>query len=295
MNLEQNINNNAEKIFNNNNSIIIKLINLTIQNNLISDIYFPLIFEKYKQLSFLKKKRNSSQSKIDININDNFIDFYKNENFNMIHNKKRDFSKKKDKNIFSNNNDDDNNKSNKIENCNYFYINKSNLKENELNNSTINKNIDEEINKKIKENIYIKEENNSKDNINKKNVFSNDIRVKKNNKMIYINKYLIKEKSKKKKNIEEKKRKGRYRGVSKNGNKWQTLLSYKNKNGYFGVYPTQEIAARVYDIVSIKLQGIKAKTNFKYDIHQIQKIIDAKVDFKSKNFDEILSNIIKEY
>ena len=246
-------------------------------------------------MSFLKKKRNSSQSKIDININDNFIDFYKNENFNVIHNKKRDFSKKKDKNIFSNNNDDDNNKSNKIENCNYFYINKSNLKENELNNSTINKNIDEEINKKNKENIYIKEENNSKDNINKKNVFSNDIRVKKNNKMIYINKYLIKEKSKKKKNIEEKKRKGRYRGVSKNGNKWQTLLSYKNKNGYFGVYPTQEIAARVYDIVSIKLQGIKAKTNFKYDIHQIQKIIDAKVDFKSKNFDEILSNIIKEY
>ena len=295
MSLEQDINDNAEKIFNNNNSIIIKLINLIIQNNLISDIYFPLIFEKYKQLSFLKKKRNSSQSKIDININDNFIDFYKNENFNMTHNKKRNYSKTKDNNIFSNNNDNDNNKSNIIENCNYIYINKSNPQKNELNNSTINKNIDEEINKKNKDNISIKEENNSKDNINKNNVFSNDIRVKKNNKMIYVNKHLIKEKSKKKDDIEEKKRKGRYRGVSKNGNKWQTLLSYKNKNGYFGVYPTQEIAARVYDIVSIKLQGIKAKTNFQYNIHQIQKIIDAKIDFKSKNFDEILSNIIKDY
>ena len=99
-------------------------------------------------------------------------------------------------------------------------------------------------------------------------------------------------KKKCKKFKESKNRRGVYRGVSKNGKKWQTLISYKRNIKYVGLYSNQEIAARVYDIVSIKNKGIKAITNFKYSVNQIQKISEANIDYKSENIKEIISNLI---
>ena len=109
--------------------------------------------------------------------------------------------------------------------------------------------------------------------------------------MIFMDKSLIKQK---REYTKEKKsnRKSLYRGVSKNGKNWQTIILTKYGKAYIGTYPTQEIAARVYDFISIKNKGIKAKTNFIYNIHQIQNISEANIDFKSNNIDEIIYNII---
>ena len=133
---------------------------------------------------------------------------------------------------------------------------------------------------------------NSKNNL--KNL-GNEIKVKKNNKMIYINSLLFKPKNKNKDMILQKnKRNSIYRGVSKNGNKWQVIISSKYKKAYIGLYNTQEIAGRIYDFISIKNKGIKAKTNFVYNLHQIQKISDSNIDYKAKNIEEIISHLIKE-
>ena len=110
--------------------------------------------------------------------------------------------------------------------------------------------------------------------------------------MIFVNKCLIKQKPQKNE-IKEKKRSSRFRGVSKNGSKWQAIMYCKNKIGYIGIYPSEELAARVYDIISIKSKGIKAKTNFEYNIHQIEKIKQANIDVKSKRINEIISDLIK--
>ena len=110
--------------------------------------------------------------------------------------------------------------------------------------------------------------------------------------MIFMNKCLIKQKKNKKIIKEKILRKSLYRGVSKNGKNWQTIVSSKYFKGYIGTYPTEELAARVYDLVSIKNSGIKAKTNFQYNSHQIQKINEAIIDFKAKNIEEIILNLI---
>ena len=52
------------------------------------------------------------------------------------------------------------------------------------------------------------------------------------------------------------------------------------------------MAARVYDIFSIKNRGIKAKTNFQYNLHQIQKISEVNIDYNSDNIEEIILNLI---
>ena len=112
-----------------------------------------------------------------------------------------------------------------------------------INNLIINKDIIQEKNKNNKEDLYSKE-NNINYPINEIENSGREIRVKKNNKMIFMNKSLIKQKTKKKDIMIEKKRKSRYRGVSKNGNKWQVIIFSKNNNGYIGVYKNEEIAAR---------------------------------------------------
>ena len=94
--------------------------------------------------------------------------------------------------------------------------------------------------------------------------------------------------------MKKKKRSSIYRGVSKNSNKWQVIISYKDNKKYIGLYKTQEIAARIYDFISIKNKGIKAKTNFEYNIHQIQTIIDSNIDYNSDNIEEIISYLIKK-
>lgn len=60
-------------------------------------------------------------------------------------------------------------------------------------------------------------------------------------------------------------RKSIYRGVSKNGNQWQALITVRKKKIYIGTFPTEEEAARQYDLVALKNLGSEAKTNFSYN------------------------------
>lgn len=111
--------------------------------------------------------------------------------------------------------------------------------------------------------------------------------------MVFVNKKMVNQKKKKREIMDEKnKRKSIYRGVSKNGNKWQTIIHYKKKKEYIGVYPSEELAARIYDIIALKNRGIKAKTNFIYSISQINNIIESNVDVKSNRIKSIISELV---
>lgn len=87
-------------------------------------------------------------------------------------------------------------------------------------------------------------------------------------------------------------RSSKYRGVSRNGNNWQVFLMINRSKTYVGTFPSEEIAARVYDIMSIKYRGIKARTNFIYNNDQIKMIKEIEVDIKSRNIYEIISKLI---
>lgn len=251
--LKDDIKYNAENTFNKNNNIIHILNDLITENNLIYENDFPFIFEKQY----------------------NELSFLNNKKiFNIIKvNKKKNSHKIKDNNLYNISNFNKKNKIDynvyKIEKNSFVEINKSYPQKNKINNSFINEENNEEINQSI------------------------NYSIKKNNKMIFINKNLIKKKIKNNDFKEFKKRRSVYRGVSKNGKQWQTIITHKGIGKYVGLYRTQEIAARVYDIISIKNKGIKAQTNFKYNVIQIQKISEAIIDFKSKNIEEIISNLIK--
>ena len=127
----------------------------------------------------------------------------------------------------------------------------------------------------------------------------NEIKVLKNNKVVYINKDILNNYSasrsiKKYKKINfviRKKRSSKYRGVSKNGNKWQVLMMINNKKCYLGNYPSEDLAARIYDIQAIKSWGIKARTNFIYDNNQIKKIYNKKINIKCNDISDILAQI----
>jgi hypothetical protein len=125
---------------------------------------------------------------------------------------------------------------------------------------------------------------------------NNEIKVLKNNKVVYVNSYLLNSPSTSKKLkklkkitfIGKSKRSSQFRGVSKNGNQWQVLLMFKKSKSYVGSYNSEEIAAKIYDILAIKLRGVKARTNFKYSYEQIKKIGDTDFDKNSKNLEEII-------
>lgn len=280
-------------------------VNLILKNDLVFDDSFPILFERnYKELSFINNKRattNNSNKKNYKHFNKNLSNIDKNENLNDLNYNKiifkisKDFSKIKYQsqgnyiNIDENKNYiNDNKYLHKIEKTNNIFINKFNNKLKKKNNSTVIKDNNEDIN----DNNNSQKEMNSKNNLKH---LGNKIKVKNNNKMIYINSLLFKPKNKNKDMIlQKKKRSSIYRGVSKNGQKWQAIISSKYKKAYVGLYNTQEIAGRIYDFVSIKNKGIKAKTNFVYNLHQIQKISDSKIDYKAKNIEEIISYLIKE-
>ena len=292
MDLEKNIKNNSERAFNNNNNIIKKLIDLTIKNNLIFDTIFPIEVENnLKKInlennggislehSLDNKHKNSienlkkySKNLRKINIINNGIRL---KNILSINNKNKQFNCTQ---LYSKNKSYDYNKSLVIENCDTIYLNKS------VSKKVINEDKIENNNKSCFEKNYSNDNNNLKE----------QIRIKKNNKIVFMNKYLINKKTKKKDIIKKRFRKSMYRGVTKNGKKYQVIISYKKNNRYYGVYPTDEIAARVYDIISIKNKGIKASTNFKYDLHQIQKISELNFDFNAKNISEKIINLIEE-
>lgn len=188
-------------------------------------------------------------------------------------------------------------------------INSSKINENIFNIQSDNKN----ANTFIKNNFFKITNINSdeksdmkKDNFNPKNIqlkeFDNkeQIKVLKNNKAVYINNYELNSPSisKKVKKLNKitfigtTKRSSRFRGVSKNGNQWQVLFMYKKGKSYVGSYTSEEIAAKIYDILSIKYRGIKARTNFKYTCEQIEKINNTEIDIKSKNISDIISQLV---
>ena len=93
----------------------------------------------------------------------------------------------------------------------------------------------------------------------------------------------------------EGRRGSKYRGVSKNGNRWQILIMInKSKSTYAGTYTTEDFAARVYDILSIKNRGNKAMTNFVNSESQMQKVFNTDVDIGSKNFKKIIADLLKD-
>lgn len=159
------------------------------------------------------------------------------------------------------------------------------------------------------------DKSNSKENVKMLNIFddiennlinyyglnnSNKIKVIKNKKVVYINSCFLNsystikdiEKRKKTNFIVKNKRSSKYRGVSQNGNKWQVLIMIKNKKYYIGSFLTEELAARIYDIIAIKNWGVKARTNFIYNNIQIKKIFENQINIKSDNISEIIKELI---
>ena len=65
----------------------------------------------------------------------------------------------------------------------------------------------------------------------------------------------------------------------------------KRDKSYIGTYNSEELAARIYDIASIKRIGINAKTNFLYNNEKISRILKTKLDFKSPNISKIISEL----
>ena len=108
-------------------------------------------------------------------------------------------------------------------------------------------------------------------------------KVLKNNKFVYennynsIENYLRYNEKNALKTFKKSCRSSLYRGVSKNGVNWQVLLMNNKRAYYFGNFRSEKIAAKIYDIFSLKLRGNKAITNFSYDNDQIEKI--QKINF----------------
>jgi hypothetical protein len=184
-----------------------------------------------------------------------------------------------------------------LDNSNIKKNNKINIitddeKANLVNMSSINKN---SSNKKIYFNVI---KNNGKCLFDTES--NNEIKVLKNKKAVYINRSLLNsystsrsfKKFKKFKFEIKKKTSSKYRGVSKNGNKWQVLIMINNKKCYIGSYISEEIAARVYDILAIKFRGINARTNFIYNHIQIKKIHESQINIKSGNISDIIKDLI---
>ena len=143
----------------------------------------------------------------------------------------------------------------------------------------------------------------TKKNIIEKNIAdlqtNNEIKILKNNKIVYINKNLLNSYStlravKKFKKINfliRKNRSSKYRGVSKNGSKWQVLIMINKKKNYLGNYFDEDLAARIYDIQAIKTWGVKARTNFVYNKNQIKNIYNKKINIKCNDISDIMAQI----
>lgn len=114
---------------------------------------------------------------------------------------------------------------------------------------------------------------------------------------VYVNKHILHEKNNNKKIRKKRdinyKRISKYRGVSKNGAGWQTLMMFNNNKPYIGTYNSEELAARIYDVSSIKKIGIKSKTNFLYTNEQIEKILKTDINFNDPNISKIISKLIE--
>ena len=300
----------TDKYINLSNTIVKQIFNLSFQNNLYFSNFYPLILENIKELFFINNKITNSYYQIIENFKfeiKNRNALYNNGFNNLISNNniladEKEF-KEKQKSIFL--------KSKKKEDK---YLNENDSKIRNLKNFIYEKK--EEFNKKY---IYNNFKNilnqhcnkNEKENINKNNIlnyshnyqtlqglnniFNNNIKIKKNNKMIYMNsfKFMIAKSKNKKKLFFKRKRTSKYRGVSKNGNHWQTLIMNNRIYSYIGTFNSEKLAARIYDLISLKKKGINAKTNFIYCKRQIQNILLKEINFKDKdiNYEKINSLI----
>jgi len=171
---------------------------------------------------------------------------------------------------------------------------------NEKNDIAKNNDIFSLLNVNNKSNDFI--ENNCSKKKNEDNSKKSEMKVMKNNKLVYLNSkktYFYHhsnyfQKSKKIFSINAGRRSSQYRGVSKNGNQWQVLIMCNKSKSYAGTYTCENLAARVYDILAIKNKGNKAKTNFKYSESQKRKICNTDIDFKAKNLDQIIYDLLKD-
>lgn len=124
------------------------------------------------------------------------------------------------------------------------------------------------------------------------------IKLLKNNKFVYVSETAAKipyKKIKQKKKftfINQGKRGSRFRGVSRNGNQWQVLIMINKSKSYVGSYSSESLAARIYDIVSLKNLGNKAKTNFNYTKNEITGLVC--LDVKDKAILDKLKKILNE-
>ena len=257
-----------------------------------SELISPLSYGDYNY-NLNKQNYNSfiptSNEKINkkcaiYNVNNNFFGNINNDYFNNseLKNDKKENSKEKlDGNSKENNNlANFNNFLNLSSNASYFsknnYFNVINIK-----------------NEKTKKKIIQKKTKQTENN--------NEIKVLKNNKIVYVNSFLLNSYSTSK-NIKKfnkitfigrNKRSSRYRGVSKNGNQWQVLMMINKNKSYIGSYPSEELAARIYDILALKNRGIKARTNFIYNSKQIKKINEMEINIKSENINDIITQLIE--
>ena len=114
--------------------------------------------------------------------------------------------------------------------------------------------------------------------------YNKKIRILSNHKLLFDNNMLTKEyiiyKNQQKETNEYKRtmKNSTYRGVSKNGKKYQVFISNNNINYYLGVFQSEESAALIYDYFALLLHGRKALTNFNYNKEYINKIISTKIN-----------------
>ena len=145
---------------------------------------------------------------------------------------------------------------------------------------------------------YLNKKRSSNDAIDSSKSEIQKVKLIKNNKIVYVseasNKNLTKKNKQQKKFtfVNRGQRGSRYRGVSKNGNQWQVLIMINKSKSYVGSYATEELAARIYDIVSLKNHGNKAKTNFNYSKQEIKTLITF--DVKDKMIQEKIDALFSQ-
>ena len=71
----------------------------------------------------------------------------------------------------------------------------------------------------------------------------------------------------------------RFRGVSKNKEKWQVMVTLYHRKEYKGGIESETEAARLYDRRSILTYGLKAKTNFDYTRRELEEILHDDEEF----------------
>ena len=274
----------------NNQTFLQRKRNFDYSNNLISDNQNSI----NSQFSFFDEKRglnleineNCNQNESNLEINNNIISNDLNLTNNSINNSH--FFEKKNKNEYNN-----------IMNCN------TNSNINDIVYSDLDGNNSNNNNKTNFFNIFntglkTKSNDNNDNSLLLNESDNNEIKVLKNNKVVYVNNYLLNSYSTAKKIkkfnkiafVGRSKRSSKFRGVSRNGNQWQVLIMLKRGKSYVGSYNSEELAARIYDILALKYRGVKARTNFKYTSKQINKIREMDIDIKSKNLDDIITQII---